>query len=77
MKLFIWTDVYGMNSLRHKDDGAIVAIAPSLDRARELINNACSQKWQRCTALDQEPDYIYEVIAEEEKVITLEGYGYC
>lgn len=55
MKLFIWYDVAKASS-RYHDEGGVVVIADSLDRARELIEQAAPG----CAAATVAPSLVRE-----------------
>jgi hypothetical protein len=57
MKLFMWDSVGGATGSYH-DDGGVVVIAETLERAREMI--ASEKEREKCEALTLEPDLIRE-----------------
>lgn len=56
MKLFVWTDVVWVSNNYH-NDGGIIVIAETLDRAREMLPTFEDGV---CEAKTKEPDLIRE-----------------
>jgi hypothetical protein len=46
MNIYIWRDVANLTN-KHHDGGGVVVVAPTLDRAREIIrdSNRCVDEW--------------------------------
>lgn len=55
MKLFVWNNVDHVSDSYH-DNGGVVAIAESLQRAREIIAEATRHAEKPCAAMTIEPD---------------------
>lgn len=75
MKTFIWKDLTVMSYHWHSD-GGIVAIANSLERAREIIRSEDGPELTS-DALTTEPDLIYDCAATEEVVLYFPNAGCC
>jgi hypothetical protein len=72
MKLFIWERVAGVTDSWH-DEGGLTVIAPTLERARELIENEC----QGCTADKMPPDLEICCDPSDEQVFVFPDAGCC
>lgn len=65
MKLFIWKRVGGVTANWH-DEGGVVVVAESVERARELLAKEPGVRVQesrdgdRCGAFDSDPDLVFE-----------------
>jgi len=59
MKLYIWHRADRATANYH-DEGGVIAIAESLERARELIKPNTGKDEQDCSALTQVPDLVRE-----------------
>lgn len=57
MKLFMW-DYVGNATSNYHDEGGIVVIAETLERAREMISS--DKEREKCEALTKEPDLVRE-----------------
>lgn len=84
MNIYIWQSVDELTTSYHSDGGCVV-VAPSLDRARELLtepycdgimHDTHSDREQchlvardKCEALRTEPDYIYPTSDEAEATV--------
>ena len=61
VKLFVWNEANAATDNYHSG-GGIVAIAPTLERARELIG---AEAPENCEALTKEPDLTRECAGPE------------
>lgn len=59
MKLFVWDDVENVSGNYH-DNGGLVVIAETLQRAHEIISEATKHAEKPCGALTAAPDFIRE-----------------
>lgn len=73
MKLFMW-DRVGHASGNYHDEGGIVVIAETLERAREMI--AASKERAKCEALTMTPDLVRECEGPEH-ISVHEDAGCC
>ena len=83
MKLFKWSDVDYLTTSYH-DNGGLVVIAETLERARELISDKCPGKhWShdavphRCSAMDTDPDDTFEIFGGSETIWVFPNAGCC
>ena len=59
MKLFVWNRVDHATDNYH-DEGGVMVIAETLDRARELLKGKTGKDERPCGALTKEPDLVRE-----------------
>ena len=81
MKIFIWDDVADL-TINYHSGGGVAVIAPSLERARELLpsprdHDAKVETFKRCEAHDKEPTAVYEIQADAERVFVFPDAGCC
>lgn len=77
MKIFIFQYLDGLTDNYHHGGGAVV-IAESLERARELLNDAAPDDDDERTGYHTVmPDSFYDVAAMEEKVFIFPDSGCC
>lgn len=75
MQLFVWQDVSDLTSNYH-DNGGVLAIADSLERARQIILEF-PDVGSKCGVLKQDPDFTAFVTDSEEKVMVFPDAGCC
>lgn len=84
MKCYIWRRVTGLTD-RHHDAGGLVIVAPSLERARELLRATEGVRTEvdeygetPCEAFDRDPDQVYDLAGTpEERVWVFPNAGCC
>lgn len=75
MQLFVWQDVSDLTSNYH-DNGGVLAIADSLERARQIILEF-PDVGSKCEVMLQDPDFTAFVTDSEEKVMVFPDAGCC
>lgn len=65
MQLYIWNSVSDLTDNYH-NGGGVVVIAPSLERAREIVKaTSYATHPDKCGALTELPNYVIDTLTEE------------
>lgn len=69
MKIFIWQEVEHLTDNWHHE-GGLVIIAESFERACSLAPN-------QCIPTESGPDFVADIVSDEEKVFIFPNAGCC